>query len=130
MIYCLDPDEVIGINRDHCALTGEPFGVRDQSSLLAALARPLHGFGGHAPFPTPVEKAGALLESIVQRHPFIQGNKRTGWTVATTFLGIHGFDVSATDDDAVDLVLGTVKHHHDAQSVALWFADRIVLRTA
>ena len=66
MSYCLDPEAVEEINRGHVTLKNEPFAIRDRPGLLGALARPLHGFSGIEVFPTPIAKAGALLEGLAQ----------------------------------------------------------------
>ena len=53
-------------------------GIRDQGLLESAIARPYQTFGGKDLYPTVLEKAAALSESIKINHPFIDGNKRTG----------------------------------------------------
>ncbi len=50
-------------------------GIRDSDVLLSALARPFQTFDGVELYPTPVEKAAAILESIIANHPFLDGNK-------------------------------------------------------
>ncbi len=50
---------------------GGSYGVRDHNLLKAALERPFSGFGEIEFYPTPQEKAGAILESIVNNHPFL-----------------------------------------------------------
>jgi death on curing protein len=57
---------------------GAASGVRDTGALDAAVARPYSGFGGAEFSPTPFAKAAALMESVIHRHPFVDGNKRTG----------------------------------------------------
>ena len=127
MNYCLDPEAVEKINRGHVLLTGEPYGLLNRSGLLSSLARPLGGYGGIELFPSPVAKAGALLHALAEAHPFRQGNKRTAWTAATTFLGLHGIGIDASDDAATEFVLSVVAGEHHAKSASLWFADRITI---
>ena len=52
-------------------------GIRDEGSLLSALARPFQTFDSNEFYPTPIDKAASLIESILINHPFIDGNKRT-----------------------------------------------------
>jgi death-on-curing protein len=56
-------------------------GIRDRGSLEAALNRPFATFDGHDLYPTIVEKATAIFESIIINHPFMDGNKRTAYAL-------------------------------------------------
>ncbi|HEY0186266.1 MAG TPA: Fic family protein [Cellulomonas sp.] len=126
MNHCLDPEVVIQIDREHVAVTGEPHEVVNRNGLLGALGRPLATFDGYEVFPTVVQRVGALLDGLAQAHPFRQGNKRTAWDPAITYLGTCGMGVEASDDDATEFVLGVVVHEFDAHQAAVWFADRVV----
>lgn len=64
---------------------GGASGVRDLGALEAALHRPQTGY-----YDTLVHEAAALLESLVQNHPFVDGNKRVAFAVADVFLRING----------------------------------------
>ena len=57
-------------------------------------------------YPTLIEEAAALWESLSQNHPFVDGNKRTAFAATYVFLAINGLDITATDDEAQDFVLG------------------------
>jgi len=70
-------------------------GVRDLGALEAALARPQSGY-----YRDVVEEAAALLESLSQNHPFVDGNKRTAIAVTAAFLRINGFRLEFDDLDA------------------------------
>jgi death-on-curing protein len=69
-------DEVLLIHRRLIEVFGGSDGVRDEGIMLSAIARPYSGFGDTEFYETPVEKADAIVESIVTNHPFIDGNKR------------------------------------------------------
>jgi death on curing protein len=78
-------------------------GVRDESLLKGALARPLNHFlytGADI-----VDLAAKYIAGIVQNHPFIDGNKRTGFIVGITFLELNGYRFTATEADAAQAVL-------------------------
>jgi death-on-curing protein len=74
---------------------GGSFGVRDKSLLESAINRPFSTFDNSDLYPTPIEKAAAILESILINHPFIDGNKRTGYVLARLILLENGLDISA-----------------------------------
>lgn len=73
--------------RVHALLVAEfggASGLRDPGGLEACLARPHQTFGGEDLYPDPVAKAAAMLESIIIRHPWLDGNKRTGYKSMTS----------------------------------------------
>ncbi|WP_448059972.1 type II toxin-antitoxin system death-on-curing family toxin [Cellulomonas hominis] len=126
MNYCLTPEAVILINREHVALTGEPHAVINRDGLLAALGRPLATFDGFEVFPSVAARAGALVDGLAQAHPFQQGNKRTAWDAVTTYLALANMGLDGTpDDDAAQFVIDVVEHRYDAKGAAVWIADRI-----
>ena len=65
-------------------------GVRDLGALESALQRPQTGY-----YETIIEEAAALLESLVQNHPFVDGNKRVAFAVVDVFLRINGYTIVA-----------------------------------
>ena len=69
---------------------GGATGIRDGGALEAALHRPQTGY-----YDTIIHEAAALLESLVQNHPFIDGNKRVAFAVVDVFLRINGYSITA-----------------------------------
>ena len=70
-------------------------GVRDYGSLDAALNRPWQTFDGEYLYPSLYSKAAAIVESIILNHPFIDGNKRTGFLLCEALLESYGFTINA-----------------------------------
>ena len=94
-------DDILVIHADQIERYGGGEGIRDPGLLEAALFRPQTGY-----YPTLIEEAAALWESLSQNHPFVDGNKRTAFAAAYVFLAINGLDITARDDEAQDFVLG------------------------
>ena len=94
-------EEILAIHADQIERYGGGDGIRDPGLLEAALFRPQTGY-----YPTLIDEAAALWESLSQNHPFIDGNKRTAFAATYVFLAINGLDIIATDDEAQDFVLG------------------------
>jgi death on curing protein len=87
-------------------LLGDPPPIRDIGLLGSAAARPQTTLFGNDAYPDIWAKAGALLQSIVNNHALIDGNKRLGWLATAVFLEINGRDTSrAGNDDVYDLVM-------------------------
>ncbi|MFT3901310.1 MAG: type II toxin-antitoxin system death-on-curing family toxin [Gordonia sp. (in: high G+C Gram-positive bacteria)] len=93
---------------DDALLVAHEFGfiVGDAGLLASALARPATTVFGKDAYATLSRKAAALLESVVRNHPFIDGNKRTGWTLMVTFCFLNGYIHDFTTDEGYDLVIG------------------------
>lgn len=99
----LELDDLIDLAR---ALLGDPPPIRDVGLLGSAAARPQTTVFGQDAYPDLIEKAAALLQSIVNNHPLVDGNKRLGWLSTAVFLEINGVPASGIANDAVyDLVI-------------------------
>lgn len=101
MIY-LDYGDLLHIARR--ALGGEP-SVRDQGLLESALARPQAAPFGREAYPSLEEKAAALTHSLVKNHGLFDGNKRLGLAALIAFLGMNGWRLSWTNDEAYDVII-------------------------
>lgn len=74
---------------------GGASGVRDVGALESALLRPRTGY-----YETLIQEAAALLESLIQNHPFVDGNKRVAFAVTDVFLRINGYQITG-DSQAI-----------------------------
>jgi len=96
-------------------------GVRDLGLLEAAAARPRTSLFGEDAYPTMHAKAAALLHSVVNNHALVDGNKRLGLAGVIAFLGLNGWVLTLTNDEAYDLVIsvadGTVTDVPDIAAV-------------
>jgi death-on-curing protein len=99
----LELDDLLELAR---RLLGDPVPMRDIGLLGSALARPQTTVGGRDAYPDLWTKAAALLQSIVNNHALIDGNKRLGWLATAVFLELNGINVSAASNgDVYDLVI-------------------------
>jgi death on curing protein len=93
---------------------GGSHGIRDNSALQSAPARPFQTFDGKELYTSFLEKAASLIESILINHPFVDGNKRTGYTLLRFFLIQNGIDIVASQDNkyefVIDIASGTLKY--------------------
>jgi death on curing protein len=80
-------------------------GVRDLGGLESAIARPFATFEGDLLYKSIYEQAAAIGESIIINHPFIDGNKRTGYVLMETLLRLEKIKIVATDDDLYNFVI-------------------------
>jgi death on curing protein len=110
--------EVLEIHHDQIERYGGHAGLRDLGLLQSALAMPAAGFGGRYLHSDLLEMAAAYLFHIVQNHPFIDGNKRTGTVATIVFLALNGIELQADETQLEQLVIDVAKGKAGKSSVA------------
>ncbi|OBC04791.1 death-on-curing protein [Mycobacterium sp. 852013-50091_SCH5140682] len=95
MIEYLDREDVLTAGS---IAFGAELKVRDYGLLDAAVARPQATVFGVDAYPEIWDKAAAMLQSLARNHALVDGNKRTAWAAAWTFLHINGFELAADFD--------------------------------
>ena len=104
-VVFLSIDDVLAIHQDQIDRYGGSAEVRDLELLASAVQMPQAAFGGVFLHADLFEMAAAYLFHIVQNHPFIDGNKRTGTATALVFLDLNGIEIDIPDDKLVEHVL-------------------------
>jgi death-on-curing protein len=109
------------------ALDGGAEGLRDEGLLSSALARPqqLSAYGDR---PSIVELAAAYTFAILRNHPFIDGNKRTGFVVGALFLEMNGYRLLASEEDATEAVMGLAAGTLDETAFVAWLRANVKKR--
>jgi death-on-curing protein len=110
--------------------TGGSGGVRDLTMLESAVARPRGRFDGVDLYADVWSKAAALMESLIRNHPFVDGNKRTGLAAVALFLELNGRLLTATNDEAADLVQRVAQGLTTVAEIAAWLRDHTGERPA
>ncbi len=114
-IEFLDLDDLVELAR---RLLGDPPPVRDIGLLGSAAARPQTAAFGEDAYPDLVTKAAALLQSIVNNHALVDGNKRLGWLATAVFLELNGIKASrAANDDVYELVVWIAASNPDLDDI-------------
>ena len=109
---------VLAIHEEQVAEHGGLGGVRDMPLLQSALARPqnLAAYGS----PDVADLAASYAVGIARNHAFLDGNKRTAWVVAETFLLKNGYELIARDEDGVTAMLAVAEGTMPEQEFAIW----------
>lgn len=105
--------------------SGGSMGILDLGALESAVAQPRMTFNGEELYATIVEKASALGFSLIQNHPFVDGNKRAGHAAMEAFLMYNGYEISASVDEQEEIVLGVASGKLDRQVFTDWLRNHI-----
>jgi death-on-curing protein len=96
-------------------------GVRDAGALESALHRPQTGY-----YDTLIHEAAALLESLVQNHPFVDGNKRVAFAVVDVFLRINGHSITGDSKAIHDYMIMLFEEQtFDMEHLVPWLQEII-----
>ncbi|MBS1768320.1 MAG: type II toxin-antitoxin system death-on-curing family toxin [Acidobacteria bacterium] len=124
MMRWLKIDRVLAIHSRQIAEHGGEAGVRDRGLLESALARP-QNIEAYEPDADIARLAASLAFGIVKNHPFIDGNKRTGYVVMETFLIRNGFELRADPVDKYITFLSLAEGRISEDDLAEWLRTRI-----
>lgn len=111
-------EAVLAIHSALLARFGGLEGIREPGLLDSALHRPAQAF--HYGSPTLFALAAIYAEGIVKNHPFLDGNKRTGFMAAYTFLGVNGYRLVGPEEQAVVFTLALAADEIGAEVYAEW----------
>jgi death-on-curing protein len=114
-------DVVLAMHEEALLLHGGPEGVRDLGLLESALARARNLFVYPEDPPSRPRLAASYAKGIVANHPFVDGNKRTAFTVSLTFLRLNGLEVTASKGDRVITFWSLAEGSLSEDRLAAWF---------
>jgi len=118
-------EEVTDLHFAVVAQSGGSAGVRDEGALQSAVAQPAATFGGRDLYPSLAEKAAALCYSLIQNHPFIDGNKRTAHAATLALLMLNGHVLSASVDEQEEVLLQVASGNLDRASLTEWLRKHL-----
>jgi death-on-curing protein len=101
-------------------------GIRDLDMLKSALNRPFSGSFDQEYYPDLLTKSTALIEALIKNHPFVDGNKRTGYVIFRLYLNKHGMDILANEDDKYDFVMRIAKGESEFNDIRNWIESHLV----
>jgi death-on-curing protein len=121
-----DREVIVAVHEMQLAEHGGLAGVRDAGLLDSALSRApnLAAYGQ----PDAAALAAAYGWGLSRNHPFIDGNKRTGFVAAELFLNLNGHELQATDADCVLTMLGVAAGEVSEEAFAAWLRSHLVAR--
>lgn len=124
----LSLQEVISLHSLLIAQSGGSSGLRDRGALESAVAQPEASFGGEELYPDLASKAAALGHSLIQNHPFVDGNKRIGHAAMEVFLLLNGHEIDASVDDQEKIIIEVASGKVSRIEFSEWISKHLVIR--
>jgi death-on-curing protein len=120
----IDERDAVALHDRLLALEGGAAGLRDEGLLQSALARrqQLRAYQARADV---IRMAAAYTVGIVRDHPFVDGNKRTGFVVGVLFLELNGYRFVASEEDAAQAVLSLAAGRLEEGAFAAWMRANV-----
>jgi death-on-curing protein len=125
----IDLNEVLSIHQIIMGKFGGSSKVRDLNALKSALNRPFATFDKNDLYPTPIDKAAALIESIVINHPFVDGNKRMGYVLMRLLLLKFRFDIKADQNEKYEFVVRIASGELKIEQITSWLHEHTFEQT-
>jgi death on curing protein len=120
MTRFLSAQQVLFLHMRLIEETGGSFGIRDLGLLEAAVARPRAMYGCAELYPDRLQKAAALMHSIILNHAMVDGNKRLGIAAAGLFLQLNGVPLTASNEDLEAFTLRVAQGGVSLDEVIAW----------
>ena len=124
MTAYLSLEQVLALHALQAARFGGSRRLRDRGALESAVARPQMTFGGEDLYPDVAAKAAALHHSLVQNHPFVDGNKRVGAHAMVLFLLANGFEPEFGPAELTQVTFAVARGELAAEALAIWIRQR------
>lgn len=113
-------EDVLLIHSALIDMYGGAHGVRDVGLLESALNRPYSTFDQQELYPSLINKCSALIESILINHPFVDGNKRTGFSLIALMLKKENYIITASENDIYDFIISIASGKRQYDEIVTW----------
>ena len=119
-------EQVTRIHSSLIAKTGGLDGIRDKNLLDSALKVPFQTFDGKDLYPDILDKATQLCFSLINNHPFSDGNKRIGIHLTLLFLKINNVQLNYVQQELIDFGFGIASSKLQKNDIRKWFENHVV----
>lgn len=120
--------DALALHERLITIHGGAAGLRDRGLLVSALARPRQHFT-YDSSTSVVQLAALYTAAIVRNHPFVDGNKRTGFVTGTLFLELNGYKLKASEEEAALAVIALASGELDESRYAAFLQDTAIRRS-
>ncbi len=121
-------EQILKLHKRIIEQSGGAMGIRNQEGLESAVAQPRMSYADQELYPTLREKVAALGFSLINNHPFVDGNKRIGHAALEVTLLMNGYEIQADVDSQEAVILAMAASKINRQDFLEWLQDHVVLR--
>lgn len=126
IIHYLSEAEIIAINEEVISKFGGLHGVKDLNLLHLAVGRPQMSVAFQDAYKSIFDKAAALFHSIINNHPFLDGNKRTALFSAIAFLECNKWGIEFKRKEAVKFTRKAHNEHYTVEQISKWLKEHSI----
>jgi death on curing protein len=119
----LSPKQVLLIHDELIESYGGSHGIRDENLLESAIYQPFASYGGIDLYPTIFDKSAALLRSMINNHPFVDGNKRTAIASIQMTLEESGYIFNASIKDTYIFLNQVASQNLSVEEISDWLKN-------
>jgi death-on-curing protein len=119
----LSYDTLLKIHQDQVETFGGEDGLRDQELLKSSHRQPLQTYGGTEIYSSLIDKTAVLGYGIINNHPFVDGNKRTGTAAMILLLEINGMQFQAENKEIVEMARSVASDEMNREDLSHWLED-------
>ena len=116
-------EQILRIHSSLITKTGGIDGVRAYNLLDSSLKSIFQTFDGKELYPSILDKAAQLCYSLIENHPFLDGNKRIGIHLTLIFLRINGIDLNYSQEELIDFGLKIASGKMIKDEIKAWFVN-------
>ena len=127
MVIWISKRLALAIHDRQLAEHGGSMGVRDETLLDSAIARPQQLFAYGDPPPDLAALSASLAYGLARNHPFIDGNKRTAAVACETFIRLNSARLQADDVQLYPIYLALAEGSLSESGFAEWLRERLLL---
>jgi death on curing protein len=119
----LSPKQILLIHDELIDIYGGSHGIRDRNLLESAIYQPFASYGGIDLYSTIFDKSAALLRSMINNHPFIDGNKRTAIVSVQISLEESGYTFNASIKDTYNFLNKVANQNLSVEEISNWLKN-------
>ncbi|NOQ63347.1 MAG: type II toxin-antitoxin system death-on-curing family toxin [Methyloprofundus sp.] len=121
-------EQVVLLHQRLLQQSGGGQGIRDMGILESAIAQPNMSYESELLYPTLIDKVAALGFSLINNHPFIDGNKRIGHAAIEVTLLMNGFEITVNVDEQESIILSIASGKMDRMELNQWLQQYVSRR--
>ncbi len=122
----LTVEQIVFLHDEIVKKTGGSLGVRDWDLLHSAAMRPQASFCGQDLYSDTFAKAAALCQSLINNHPFVDGNKRIGCSACLLFLDINKVSIEISNQDFIKFSLKIATKKQTIKQISSWLKAKTI----